>query len=379
VRNFHITTVWGIPIKVNVSLLVFLPVLVWLISTPTQLEFYTGLINGIAPTDLDPATLSGGSTPLIIGTAAAVSLFASVAAHELGHAWAAMRYGLTVDSITLWILGGLAALSEMPKEWDRELVIALAGPAVSLALGLGGIGLLAVVDLGSPALTFVVGFVAVTNVTLTLFNLLPAFPMDGGRVLRALLARSRPYHVATSIAARIGVVFAILFALVGIWAFSPLLVLLALFVYGAATSESRMAALENVLDGFTVRDVFDADKPRIDATASLADLTTKILEDRAGDHVVVEGGRPIGVIGLEALRGVSETERKDRTVRSLTDDEIPTVDLTTSAMGALRALDGTGGYALVTDGEDVVGVVDRSDFGSLLELTGLAERDRGGL
>ena len=107
-RNFQVATIWGIPIKINISLLVFLPVLAWLIGSGTQIETYAGVVGALAGTELDLAVLRAGSTPWVIGTLAAVGLFVSVTLHELGHAWAAMRYDLEVESITLWILGGLA-------------------------------------------------------------------------------------------------------------------------------------------------------------------------------------------------------------------------------------------------------------------------------
>jgi len=115
-RSYQLLTVWGIPIRINTSLLIFLPILAWLIGSGQQIELYAGLIERLTGVGFDLARLRAGSTPWLIGVVAAVGLFVSVTIHELGHSWVALRYGLEIESITLWILGGLAALKTFPKE-----------------------------------------------------------------------------------------------------------------------------------------------------------------------------------------------------------------------------------------------------------------------
>jgi Zn-dependent protease len=194
----------------------------------------------------------------VIGVVAAVLLFVSVTLHELGHSWVALRLGIGIQSITLWILGGLASLESVPREPGREFKIAVAGPAVSLGIaGVGYAGLLALPGT-SNVIRFLVGWVALTNLSLALFNLLPAFPMDGGRVLRALLARRRPYATATRIASRVGVAFAVLFVFVGVAGGQIMLLLLAAFLYVAATSESRTVMVGDLLSEFHRRRRGDA-------------------------------------------------------------------------------------------------------------------------
>ena len=372
--NYRIATVWGIPIKVNISLVVFLPVLAWIIGGTNQITLYAGLVEVLAGVPLDVEALQAGNNGLVIGAAAAIGLFASVTVHELGHAAAARRYGIETSAITLWILGGLASLERLPKEPGRELVIALAGPAASVLTGIVCYAALFVLPASAPSVVFVFGFLAVVNITLTLFNLLPAFPMDGGRVLRAFLARNRPYVDATRLAARVGVAFAILFALVGLFGGAPMLLLLALFVYSAANGESRVVALEGMLEGFMVKDVVDRDRPTVDADLSLDAFAQRVLDDRVDHHVVHDrSGRVVGLVGLDALREHGRDSGK--LVGDVATTDLPTVDLTTPAFDALREMDKTE-YAFVTDGTDVVGIVERDDFASLLELTGLSQRDR---
>jgi len=190
VRGYEVARIRGIPIRVNASLPVFLPILAWLIASGGRIQLYAGVIGSLSGVALDPAPLRVGLTPWIIGLAAALGLLVGVTLHELGHSWVALRYGIGIESITLWILGGLASLESMPKEWDREFWIAITGPVTSVAVAAVCYAGLLAVPPSLSAVRFVVGWLAITNLVLASFNLLPAFPMDGGRILRALLART---------------------------------------------------------------------------------------------------------------------------------------------------------------------------------------------
>ncbi len=180
-----------------------------------------------------------------------LAIFGCVVLHELGHALMARRFGIATHDITLLPIGGVARLQRMPRNPWQELAIAAAGPAVnvaiavSLATGLAVSGLLA----QAPATATLAGawFINLiwVNIALVAFNLLPAFPMDGGRVLRSLLAMRWPYLSATRIAATVGQVLAVGLALVGLL-FNPLLILVALFVFVAARGEARLAEMETV-------------------------------------------------------------------------------------------------------------------------------------
>jgi Zn-dependent protease len=370
VRNFHITTVWGIPIRVNISLLVFLPVLAWIIGSGAQIELYAGIVSALSGTTLDLTVLTAGQTPWLIGTAAAVGLFASVALHELGHAWAAMRYDIEVESITLWLLGGLASLTSMPDEWSQEFWIAIAGPISSLVLAAGCLGALFVVPESALLLVYVLGFVAVMNIVLAVFNMLPAFPMDGGRVLRALLARNRPYVSATQTAARVGTIFAFLFAFVGIFvAFSPLLLLLALFIYMAATSESRSVIIAELLSGLTVDDLIDDTEP-VHEDTPIEEVFSRLLGARRSDLAVVDdGGTIVGVLTASALKEIEPEAYQQTTVGEILDADLPRIDSqTTAADGLYELIRGRSNVAIVEREGAPVGVVSRNDFTAALDL-----------
>ena len=373
--NYTLVRIWGIPIRINISLIVFLPILAWLIGSGEQIAAYAEIINALTPATVDPADLDGANERWLIGIVAAVGLFASVTFHELGHSWAAMRYDIGVESITLWILGGLAALSEMPEEWNREFWIAIAGPASSVLLGGLCIAALYVVPGELTLVVFMLGFLAVMNIILAVFNMLPAFPMDGGRVLRALLARNRSYVSATRMAARIGVAFAVLFVFVGVVVvFSPILLLLALFIYVAATSEARSVILGELLAGLTVEDLIAGSEP-VDGESSLATLFDRMLGARRSDLAVVDDqGAVTGVVTASALRQVPLEAYDETRVASIATTDLPRFDSERSAFEALMELMSSRSDVAIVERDGMpVGIVSREDFTTVLNL----RRDTG--
>jgi Zn-dependent protease/predicted transcriptional regulator len=240
-----------------------------------------------------------------------LALFASVTLHELGHALAARRFGVPTRDITLLPIGGVARLAYIPKEPRQELSIALAGPAVTLAIIGVVYGALRLLGLqpaaASDALTSRGGFLSQllwANVSLFLFNLLPAFPMDGGRVFRALLALRGDYVWATNVAVRVGKAFALLFGVVGLL-FNPFLVLIALFVWLGAAGEAAEVQRRSSLDGVPVERVMIRDVRTLTPRDPLQAALNHVLEGFQQDFPVVDGGRVVGVLSrgklLEAL------------------------------------------------------------------------------
>src|SRR6266700_1505179 len=198
----------------------------------------------------------GGSTAAAARVLFILLLFACVVLHEFGHALAAKAFGINTPDITLLPIGGVARLERMPEEPKQELLIAVAGPAVNvvIALGLfvaGGSFINPFVNPAAPERVGLVSQLLIINVLLVAFNLLPAFPMDGGRVLRALLATRMSYARATQIAATVGQGFAFVFGFFGLL-FNPFLIFIALFVYVGASQEAALAQMKDVSRRFPV-------------------------------------------------------------------------------------------------------------------------------
>jgi Zn-dependent protease/CBS domain-containing protein len=324
-KNFKIGTISDIPIYLNLTLVLFLPVLAWLISRPEQIDVYADLIESLAGHSIDRTALEGGNTPLVIGAASAVGLMVGVLIHELGHSWAARRYDIVISSITLWIFGGMARMEELPEDWHIEFWVALAGPVTSVLLSGVFFGALQFTPADAPVLTFVVGWLAVVNLSLAVFNLIPAFPMDGGRILRALLARRQPYATATQRAARLAKILAVFGAIVALLGGAPLLIIIALFVYVAASSESRAVMMRELLRGFTATDLMTRDAPTVSSETSVSAFIERVFEERETVFPVVDGDTLVGIVTLDQARAVAGADREDTTVGNVMDANPATI------------------------------------------------------
>jgi Zn-dependent protease len=247
-------------------------------------------------------SLRHNSNDAWVGIAFVVVIFGIIVLHELGHALTARRYGIRTRDITLLPIGGVARLERMPDEPREELLVALAGPAVNVVLA--GVFFLGkhVVDLTQTS--FIGGSflknLMWANVFLAVFNLIPAFPMDGGRVLRALLASRMNYVRATNIAAKIGQGLAFAFGLIGLFQ-NPFWVLLALFVYVGAGQEARTVQIKSALSGTLVGDVMITDFRTLSPHQSLSLAVEHLLAGYQHDFPVVEQGQLIGLLTRSAL------------------------------------------------------------------------------
>jgi len=374
-RRFRIGSAFGIPIDVDLTFLLVLPLFAWAIGS--QIGRYVEIVNDLWGSSI-PVDLLTGSTAvsLGLGLVAALGLFVGVVLHELGHSLVAMRYGFPISSITLWIFGGIAQLDEMPEDWRQEFLIAIAGPAVSVALGVVSyLAFLAVPADGSQTLAaaqFVLGYLALMNVVLAAFNLLPGFPMDGGRVLRALLNRTRPYARATEIAAEVGKLFAIGLGLFGLFGGGGLfLVAIAFFIYIGAASEAQQTTMRAAFEGVVVADVMTpADRvTTVDEDGSVAELIETMFRERHTGYPVERSGEVVGLVTLEDARAVREVEREAYRVGEVMSTEIYTVAPDDDVMTALEELDSHAvGRLLVMDDGEFAGLVTRTDIMSALSI-----------
>ena len=377
-KNFHIGTITDIPIRLNITLLLFIPVLVWLLAGADQIAAYATLIEALSPHEIDTAALQEGNLPWLLGALAAVGLFASVLLHELGHSWTARYYDIEIVSITLWIFGGMAHMKDLPEEWNKEFWIALAGPVTSVLLGVAFLGLLQVLPGGSSVLLFTLGFLGVINIVLAVFNMLPAFPMDGGRILRALLASRGSYARATQRAATLGKFMAIAMALVGVFAGGVILILVALFVYVAATAESRATVLRELLRGVVVRDLMTGDVEPVRGDDTVEHVVERIMFERLTSFPVVDSaGDLVGMVSMGDLRDVASEDRTRTRVDEVMGEAV-TIDPDDHAFGALTALSQGRNRPLVVarDGK-ALGIVTHDDLVRTLEvIQGLESAER---
>ena len=362
--SFQIGRIYGIPIKIDLTFLLVLPLLAWVIGS--QVGFWVDILGILPSTVPGEAPLTAGNTPWLIGSASAIGLFVGVLLHELGHSLVAMRYGFEIDSIKLWLLGGVAQFTEMPEDWKQEFSVAVAGPIVSVAVGVVSYVAFTAVPTDLPAVRFVVGYLALTNVFLAGFNMLPGFPMDGGRVLRALLARNRSHVRATQIATTVGKGFAILLGFLGLLSFDLLILAVAFFIYMGASGEAQRSVLKAAFEGTTVRQLMTpADElDTVDEETTVAELLQRMMRERHTGYPVMRNGNLVGMVTLADTRSVPEVERDAYRVEDVMDYDVPTLSPDSEVMDALDTMQANGAGRLpVTDAEGtLVGLLSQSDL-----------------
>ncbi|WP_418280557.1 CBS domain-containing protein [Halorubrum sp. DTA98] len=362
-RGIRVGSAFGIPIRLNWTFLLVLPFFAFLIGS--EVATIAEIMNQSMGANIDLAAVSAGYTPWILGLSAAIGLFVGVLLHEFGHSLVAMRYGYEIDSITLWLLGGLASFTEFPEDWKHEFWIAIAGPIVSVAVGVACYGVFVLAPAGANAVLFVFGYLALLNVVLAVFNMLPAFPMDGGRVLRALMARTQPHAQATQRAAAIGKVFAFMMAIVGLFG-NWILILLAFFIYIAASGEAQQTTLKAAFENVTVDDVMTRREAlhTVSEETSVSELIDRMFRERHTGYPVLYGGELVGMVTLEDARSIKEVERDAYRVEDVMETDIASVTPDADAMAALQTMQehGVGRLPVIDDRGELVGLISRSDL-----------------
>ena len=247
----------------------------------------------------------------------AIGLFACVLLHELGHSVVAQRFGVRVLDITLLPIGGLARMSTLPKEPRQELLIAIAGPLVNFVLAPLFLGLHAALHPGEPipwpmtAGGTLLGQLGMLNLVIGAFNLLPAFPMDGGRILRAILAQRMPYVRATAWAAGLGQLIAFGMAIYGLWKEQPMLIFIALFVFIGAAEEGARVQTQTLTENVPVRDAMMTRFFTLNRADNLGKAVDLLLAGTQHDFPVLEGPEMVGVLTRRRLFETLSQEGRD--------------------------------------------------------------------
>src|SRR5262245_29495442 len=305
--SIRLFNVGGTAVRIHLTFFLLLAVYAWI-----------GWQQGGAPAAIDLVTFI-------------VLLFVCVVLHEFGHVFAARAYGIRTSDVTLLPIGGVASLERMPEKPAQEIVVALAGPAVNLviaavlALGFGASLDFAQMAQFDDARAPLIGRVAVANVALCVFNLIPAFPMDGGRVLRALLALRLGYTRATRVAATIGQGLAFVFALLGLLG-SPLLILIAVFIFLAASGEAGYVQAREYTRGYLASHAMITTYKTLGPSSIADDAAGLLLRTTQQEFPVVDGaGVMRGALTRDALIAALQKTGGTTPVLDIMHREIPTV------------------------------------------------------
>jgi Zn-dependent protease/CBS domain-containing protein len=366
--SFQIGKIMGIPIKLHITFLLILPVFAWsfAISTPSF---------GFSDQDL----------PLryVLSLAAAISLFVCVVLHELGHSYIAKKHGINIRNITLFLFGGVSSMEEIPRNPKVELKMAAAGPGVSFLIALiliiiysffkpageSFVDYLFLSPINDPYLRLV-WMIAILNIVLGIFNLLPAFPMDGGRVLRAWLAERMSYIKATREAAGIGKMFAIFMGIFGLF-YNFWFMLIAFFIYIGASEEEKSTELNLILEGVKIKDIMSKEVQTVTSGMSVEELVEYIFQFKHMGYPVVDDGQLKGMVTFTNVQKVPKDERKVVKVSQVMNKNIISLQEDDDAVNAFKLMTVNNiGRIIVKKGEKISGIVSRTDLIRAVQLLG---------
>lgn len=357
--SIQIGKIIGIPIKLHITFLLILPVFAWIFAS-SGAEF-----NGFG--DVQPELLRYS-----LGMAASVLLFTCVLLHELGHSYVAKKHGSEINSITLFLFGGVSSMEDIPRDPKTELKMAVAGPAVSLIIGLALISIHEILrqeslfqDLPYMRLVWLIGYI---NIVLCIFNLIPAFPMDGGRVLRAWLAGRMSYIKATQAAAGIGKMFAIFMGIFGFY-YSIWLTLIAFFIYIGASEEEKSTQVSVILEGVKVKDLMSKEVKTVNPETTVEELVDMMFRYKHMGYPVADGPDVKGIVTFTDVQKVPKEDRKNVLVSQIMTEELITAREDDEATTVLKLLTKNSiGRIIVKSDEKMTGIVSRTDVLRAVQL-----------
>ena len=332
-----------------------------------------------------------GAAGALFGVSLMLALFACVTLHELGHSLAAQHYGLPVREIILLPIGGLAMLGKLPKRPFQELVIAAAGPLVNVVIavllvaatglvpgfpGLDGQGLVSG-TIPPPSLATAMTWLLFANVTLVVFNLIPAFPLDGGRILRALLAMVTNWANATRIASAIGQLAAVGLGLLGVFSGNFLLAIIAVFIFLAAGAESSHAQSETVLTTLEVGHAYNRHALTLSPGHQVSTVVDFILTSYQPDFAVTLGDRLLGVVSRDDVLRTLAARDDDPYVAEIMRRDVVRVDVHDSLESVREALaEASQRVAAVFSSDRYLGLVSTEDIGEAFTVLTFLNKQR---
>lgn len=358
--SLKIGSVLGIPIKLHITFILVLPMFAYIFSVNPQPFGFAGV---------EPPTMR-----YALSAMASILLFASVLLHELAHSYLAKRYGVKIDSITLFLFGGVSAMEEIPKKPGQEAKMAFAGPLTSIIIGSICVSMYRYLISQNPARSLnpvylVFWILGSMNLILGIFNLLPAFPMDGGRVLRSLYARKMSYVKATHRAVSVGKFFAILMAIFGIFVGNLWFPLIALFIYVGASEEEQSTQADVALGNILVKDIMTKNVVFVNPSMTVEDLIQFIFEKKHMGYPVMEEGDLKGIVTFTDIEHVPYLERSMTLVSDIMTKNVISVPSNARASDAMKLIVSKNiGRVMVVDNELLVGILSRTDLVRILKL-----------
>ncbi len=351
--SIQIGKIMGIPIKLHITFLLILPVFAF---------FFASNSPPFGFNDVNPLIVR-----YAISAAAALFLFTCVLLHELGHSYVAKKHGTNIQSITLFLFGGVSSMEEIPRNPKIEFKMALAGPSISLLLGSALLIIYGLfknsASLNDPflRLLWLVGYI---NIVLFIFNLIPAFPMDGGRVLRSVLAGRMSYIRATRYAASVGKMFAIFLGITGLFVAGGLwFILIAFFIYIGASEEEKSTEVSVLLEGVKIKDIMSKEVTTVPSTMSVEELVDFMFRYKHMGYPVVDEGDVKGIVTFTDVQKVPKEERKNVAVGQVMTKKLITLKDTADAVDALKLMTMRNiGRIIITDETKMVGIVSRTDL-----------------
>ncbi len=313
-----------------------------------------------------------------------LSIFITVFLHELGHALAAKHYSISTKDITLLPIGGLARLERIPEKPVEELFVALAGPAVNIGLAAITGLLISFPDRENLALQLTTGVSSenfflnffLVNIWLALFNLIPAFPMDGGRVLRAILSMNMDRRRATNIAAKIGQVLAMAFVFMGFYS-NPFLIFIGLFIFLGAQAEASMTQAKFILAGYTVSDVVMHHYETIGSSETVSAAVHMLLNGQTKTFLVTQDDTPVGTVSRDEIIRALSNKGEDEIISKIMNTDLLFLDAKTSLEKAYVQMQQHKSTLMPVMLDDrLIGTVDNENILEFLMVKNASERRR---